>query len=193
MEEVIRTIFWMDGEILLLIQEYIRKEWMDGFWCAVTHLGDSGWFWILLGLLLLFWKKTRRAGAAALGAMGIGALLTNIILKNLIGRTRPYEVVNGLILLVEKQHDFSFPSGHACASFAAASALYRFLPGKWGVPWIVLAVLIAVSRLYVGVHYPTDVLAGAAVGIFSAWLIEKVSHMIMKRKKRVQDRTIQNS
>ncbi len=80
----------------------------------------------------------------------------------------PYEVVEGLKLLIEPQSDFSFPSGHTCASIGAALACIRFWR-KWGIPLVILAVLISLSRLYVGVHYPTDVLGGAVVGAFAAW------------------------
>ena len=98
-----------------------------------------------------------------------GALITNVALKNIIARIRPYEVVEGLKLLIEPQSDFSFPSGHTCASIGAALAMYPFLERKWGIPLVILAVLISLSRLYVGVHYPTDVLGGAVVGVLAAW------------------------
>lgn len=163
------AILQWDGQALLFIQEHIRQVWMDGFWKTITHLGDTGWFWIMLGIVLLIPKKTRKAGIAALVALAIGALITNVALKNIIARIRPYEVVEGLKLLIEPQSDFSFPSGHTCASIGAALAMYPFLERKWGIPLVILAVLISLSRLYVGVHYPTDVLGGAVVGAFAAW------------------------
>lgn len=159
----------LDGNILLAIQEYIRHDWMDSFWKFITSLGDSGWFWLTVSLLLLIPRKTRKAGITAIVAIAIGALITNVMLKNLVARTRPYEVVQGLTLLIERQHDFSFPSGHTCASFAAALVYYRLLPRFWGIASIILAALIAFSRLYVGVHYPSDVLVGLLVGAFAAW------------------------
>ena len=163
------AILQWDGQALLFIQEHIRQVWMDGFWKTIIHLGDAGWFWIMLGIVLLIPKKTRKAGIAALAALAIGALITNVALKNIIARIRPYEVVEGLKLLIEPQSDFSFPSGHTCASIGAALAMYPFLERKWGIPLVILAVLISLSRLYVGVHYPTDVLGGAVVGAFAAW------------------------
>ncbi len=158
-----------DREILLFIQEHVRQLWMDEFWISITHLGDMGWIWIFLGIILLIPKKTRRGGVAALLALAIGTLITNMVLKNMVGRIRPYEVIDGLLLIMERQHDFSFPSGHTSASFAAALGLYQFLPKKWGILCMILAVLISLSRLYVGVHYPTDVIGGILVGSFSAW------------------------
>ena len=104
-----------------------------------------------------------------MAALAIGALITNVALKNIIARIRPYEVVEGLKLLIEPQSDFSFPSGHTCASIGAALVMYPFLERKWGIPLVILAVLISLSRLYVGVHYPTDVLGGAVGGVLAAW------------------------
>ena len=101
-----------------------------------------------------------------MAALVIGALITNVALKNIVARIRPYEVVDGLKLLIEPQSDFSFPSGHTCASIGAAVAMYSFLEKKWGVLLLALAVLISISRLYVGVHYPIDVIGGAIAGIF---------------------------
>ncbi len=172
----------IDESILLFIQEYIRQDWMDEFWTTITHLGDGGIFWIILALILLIPKQTRRAGAAALLAMGIGALITNVAIKNIVARIRPYDIITELILLIERQHSFSFPSGHTCASLAASCALYRTLPRKWGIACIVLAVLIALSRLYVGVHYPSDVLGGAAVGIFAGWAGWKIQEILWSRR-----------
>ena len=175
---MVQTLLQIDQNILLFIQDHIRQEWMDGFWTAITRLGDAGMIWIALAIILLIPKKTRRAGRAALIALAVGALITNVALKNVVERIRPYETIPGLVRLIEAQPDFSFPSGHSCASFAAAFALFKTLPGKrkiWKILCIVLAVLIAFSRLYVGVHYPSDVLAGILIGIFAGWAGWKLS------------------
>lgn len=164
----------LDGNILIYIQDYIRHDWMTPFWKLVTLLGNGGWFWLVSAMLLLIPKKTRGIGIAALLALIIGALITNVTLKNLVARTRPYEVVDGLKLLIARPRDYSFPSGHACASFAAAMVYYRMAPKRWGVPAVILAALISFSRLYVGVHYPSDVLAGALIGIFAAWAAMRI-------------------
>lgn len=185
MFEIIQEI---DESILLFIQEYIRQDWMNGFWSTITHLGDGGIFWIILALILLIPKRTRRAGISALFAMGIGALITNVAIKNIVARIRPYDTITELILLIERQHDFSFPSGHTCASLAAACALYHTLPRKWGVACIVLAVLISLSRLYVGVHYPSDVLGGAVVGISAGWTGWKLQEILRNRKGRKEEK-----
>ena len=176
----------LDGNILLWIQEYIRQDWMEGFWKGITMLGDSGWFWIALSLLLMVPRRTRWIGITSLAAIVIGALITNVTLKNLVARTRPYEVVEGLALLIEKQSDYSFPSGHTCASFAAAGVYWRMLPKKFGIPLVILAAMIAFSRLYVGVHYPTDVLAGLLIGLFAAWAARHMQKYVRSHRKKVE-------
>ena len=166
-----------DISILLYIQEHIRKEWMNGFWRAITFLGDGGWFWILLAVVLLIMKKTRKAGMAAAIALVIGALITNVCLKNMVARVRPYDTYSALIPIVTKPIDWSFPSGHTCASFASAFVYFRLLPKKYGIPALVLACMIAFSRLYLGVHYPTDVLAGFLIGLLASvlavWMVRR--------------------
>ncbi len=154
----------MDGQILIWIQEHLRAGWLNPIMRAITSLGNAGLFWILLALVLLSFKKTRKIGLACAVSIAIGALITNLILKNWVARIRPYEALESLSILVSKPHDFSFPSGHSTASFAGAWALFRNTKSRWRIPALVLAALIALSRLYVGVHYPTDVLAGCAIG-----------------------------
>lgn len=164
----------IDGNILLFIQENIRHDFMTPFWTWITSLGNSGWFWIVLSVIFLIPKKTRKAGITSLLALAIGALITNVTLKNMVARIRPYEVVDGLRLLIARPRDYSFPSGHTCASFAAALVYYRYFPRKWGIAAVILASMIAFSRLYVGVHYPTDILGGLIVGAFAAWAARKL-------------------
>ena len=174
----------LDGNILLWIQEYVRNDFLTPTMKFITSLGNGGWLWIALALILCIPKKTRWVGIAAVISLAIGALITNVALKNLVARIRPYEVVDGLKLIIAKPHDFSFPSGHTCASFAAAMVLFKMLPKKWGVPAVVLATLIGLSRLYVGVHYPTDVLGGFIIGCFAAWIAVKIVEWIQKKRDK---------
>ena len=99
------AILQLDQNILLFIQEYIRHDWMDWFWKGITHLGDFGIFWILLTIVLLIPKKTRKAGLASALALIIGTLITNVAIKNVVARIRPYEVIQELDLMIEKQKD----------------------------------------------------------------------------------------
>lgn len=139
-----------------------------------SRLGDAGFIWILLGVILLLIPKTRKIGVIMAVALILDMITCNIILKPLVARTRPYDVNTAIDLLIRAPKDFSFPSGHTAASFAAASALWFAKAKKLWIPAVVLAVLIAVSRMYFYVHYPTDVLAGMLLGIFCGWVAEKV-------------------
>ena len=171
----------LDGKILLFIQEFLRFEWLTPMVKVITSLGNSGIFWIILGVLLLFTKRYKRAGFEALLALLIGFIITNLILKNAVHRIRPYEVIEGLNCIIAHPSDWSFPSGHTTSSIAAALAMFRNLPKKFGWPLIVLAILISLSCLYVGVHYPSDVIAGAAVGIFAGWASGKFAYHILRK------------
>lgn len=165
MEELLIKI---EGPVLLWIQAHLRNDLLTPFMEFITHLGDSGWIWIAGAFVLLLLARTRRVGVVMAVSMIFNLLATNIVLKNALARTRPYEVVEGLHRIIEAQSDFSFPSGHTACSFAAAVVIFLMCPKKAGIAAMTLAVLIAFSRLYVGVHFPTDVLGGAVVGTLCA-------------------------
>lgn len=159
-----------DAAILLWLQNVLRGEGLDSLMSAYTHLGDAGLLFIVIGIGLLCFPRTRRAGMVGLTALFIGFLSTNVVLKHLFERPRPWLDVAGLIPLVEEGDPNSFPSGHTTAAFAFAGAMLHTLPVKWGKALILgAAILMGFSRLYVGVHYPTDVLAGVIVGLLSGW------------------------
>lgn len=161
-----------DGGILLWLQETVRCTVLDGVLCAYTHLGDVGLLWIALSAAMLCFRPTRRAGGLALCAMLLGMLCTNVVLKHVVGRARPWLTVEGLIPLVAEGDPNSFPSGHSCAAFAAAGVWVRTLPRRWmGAAGLVAAGLMAFSRLYVGVHFPSDVLVGVCVGLMCSLLV----------------------
>lgn len=164
----------LDGDILMLIQENIRNEVMTPVFRGITMLGNSGTIWVVLSLLLLIPKKTRKTGVMSLLALLVSLLINNMILKNLVARVRPYETIAGLVPLIPRPWDYSFPSGHTGSSFASAWVFYRRLPKRFGIPALALAGLIGISRLYLGVHYPTDVLFGVVGGIVSGFLAERI-------------------
>lgn len=164
----------LDGGVLLWIQETFVNPYLTPFFIFITHLGDYGSIWIAVSLILLLFKRTRRVGILSLAALLGSYLVNNVVLKNLVGRIRPYDAVEGVRLLTERQMDFSFPSGHTGSSFASAVLLYLALPGKSGFPALILAALIAFSRLYLGVHYPSDVLAAVLTGCLTAWAVYKI-------------------
>lgn len=153
-----------EASIILWIQENLRGP-LDGLWLFITYLGDEGILWIAMGIVLLFWKKTRPIGFTVLLSLLFDFLIINVTLKDLVARPRPF-VVNEAIqpLITDVSPYRSFPSGHSGGSFSAMFALCRWVPKKIGIPALILATLVALSRLYVGVHYPTDILAGCLIG-----------------------------
>jgi membrane-associated phospholipid phosphatase len=159
----------MDAATLLFIQDHLRCGFLNAVMKAASFLGTAGTLWIALAVILLLVRRTRREGLELALCLALPWLLTEYLMKNLIARPRPYLTVEGLVPLIAPLSSFSFPSGHACSSFAAATALALIFRGRGGGWAFIPATLIAVSRVYLGVHYPSDVLAGAAVGALGAW------------------------
>ncbi len=145
----------------------IHTPLLDKILAFITSLGNAGIIWIVLAVVLLILPKTRKVGIIVATALLVNLVLCNLILKNLVARMRPYDVNTAIAILIKKPLDFSFPSGHTAASFAAMTALFLAKMKKTWIAALILAVLIAFSRLYFYVHYPTDVLGGIAVGILS--------------------------
>ena len=170
-----------DLPILDWIADNLYCAFLDAVMPLVTLLGDAGIFWILVAVILLCIPKFRKTGLAMGAALLIGLLICNVTMKPLIARIRPYDFQlehfgKSIKLLVATPHDFSFPSGHTLASFEAATVLL-IRNRKFGIPAMVLACLIAFSRMYLYVHYPTDVLFSVFMGIGIAflgnWLVSK--------------------
>lgn len=165
----------LEGPALLWIQQNLRGP-LDSLVSLYTQLGNAGLLWIALSLAMLAWKPTRRAGLTALVAMVFGLLVTNLTIKPLLSRPRPWLDVPGLTALVAEHDPNSFPSGHTCAAFAAALSWRGRLPRRWmGWMGVAMAVCMGLSRLYVGVHYPSDVLAGGLIGAACAWAAIQVT------------------
>lgn len=160
---------------------------MDGFWIFLTSLADKGRFWILLGIVLLIFKKTRKAGATVLVSLLIGHIMTNDILKDLVQRPRPYVADPAVVTLIKPLKSYSFPSGHTTASFSAAFALLFSSPKRIWIPSMILAAMIGFSRMYVGVHYPTDVIGGVAVGLLASILAGILMWCASKLMSRIRD------
>lgn len=177
---MINELITLDGNILLFIQEYLRNSIFTPIFKIITSLGDAGVIWIIITFALVINKKTRRVGYICILSLLGTLIINNIILKNVVARVRPFNAVPGLAALIAEPVDFSFPSGHTAVSFSAAVVIYRNCPKKYGVPAIVLACLIAISRLYLGVHYPSDVLAGIISGVSIAYFSQYVMNLISK-------------
>lgn len=162
----------IEAAILLFIQNHVRIAFLTPFFVTYTTTSNHGEIWIVVTLLLLIFPKTRKAGALGLLSLLLCFLVNDYILKVLFARARPFALIDALEPLVKLPTDPSFPSGHSNASFAAAFGAARGLSQKWlRTILITMAFLMAFSRLYVGVHYPTDVLAGSLVGFTGSWLV----------------------
>ena len=183
-----------DLPILDWIQANLKSGVLDLIMPIITLLGDAGIFWIACAVVLLCIPKYRKAGLGMGIALLMGLLVCNIAMKPLFHRIRPYDYkeqyLDTLIpLLVERQHDFSFPSGHTIASFEACSAL-MLRNKRLGIPATLLAILIAFSRMYLYVHYPTDVIAsvilGTAFGFLATWIVDRLWDKFSSRKGKFQ-------
>ncbi len=173
-----------DVVTLLFIQDHLRCGFLSAIMKAASFLGNAGILWITLAAILLLIPRTRREGLDLALCMALPWRLTEQIIKNLVARPRPYLTVEGLVNLIAPLNSYSFPSGHACFSFAAATALALAFRGRGGGWAFIPAVLIAASRIYLGVHYPSDVLAGAAIGALGAWGIFILSHRYIRFRAR---------
>lgn len=158
----------MELDILLWLQS-LRTPLFDAFFTFYTRLGDHGELWILIGLLLLTNKKTRSIGIIALLALAIEFVTVDFMLKPLVMRDRPF-ITHPLDILIEIPRGSSFPSGHTASSFAVAGVLlFNKVKGKWIA--IALATIMGLSRMYLFVHYPTDVLVGCLWGLIVAYSV----------------------
>ena len=160
-------------EILNQIQK-LHTPVLDKIMVFITNLGSAGIIWIILTLVCLIIPRTRKVGWVMTASLIVDLILCNGILKNLVARTRPCDVNKSIQLLIKRPWDYSFPSGHTAASFASVTALYLALA---------LGCVIAFSRMYLYVHYPTDILGGVIIGILSGVLGYKIIRRILKNRQ----------
>lgn len=175
-----------DEAVLIWIAEHLRCAVLDPIMELYTQLGNSGLLFIGLALVLLCFRQTRRAGVSALCAMLLGLIVVNLTMKPLVSRVRPWLVIEGFVNLVPEHDPNSFPSGHTNAAFAFAAALCAARSPKWvRAAALCAAALMGFSRLYVGVHFPSDVLAGAVIGtlcgLAGAWIVKRAWERISRR------------
>jgi len=182
---IFQLIQSIDDRLLDFLRLSMHNPVLDRLMPPLSFLGNWGLIWLAAAAVFLLTKGRRKAGATLLLALLLCTLARNSLLKPLAARPRPCIVHPEYALLIARPEDFSFPSGHAAASFGAA-AVILYSDGKLGVAALVLAALIAFSRLYLYVHYPSDVLAGAALGVLMAGLAISLvnrADKIIRRKR----------
>lgn len=218
----LEAILNFDLTIFKFFQDYIYQDWLTPIMKFVTDIGEGGIIFIVTGLILMCFKKTRKAGVVALGSLLIMSILNNEILKPIMNRPRPFNLVTndqtglfGLIdwnidnlkelkqawvdtyrfpWVVDEPHSLSFPSGHTSSAFAfVAGAAFVLKKWQFSVPAFVFAALMGITRIYVAVHYPTDVIAGAVAGILYAvigyFVVGKLYEVVYpKIEKKLADR-----
>ncbi|MDU4939810.1 MAG: phosphatase PAP2 family protein [Clostridium sp.] len=177
-------IYNMDITILDWIQSVFKCAFLDWFMPIVTSLGNAGIVWIIICVLLLTYKKTRKYGVMMGCALILCLLIGNLFLKPVVARVRPFDINTAIDILIKKPLDFSFPSGHTMSSFAAATVLI-YMDKKIGVISLILATIIGFSRLYLYVHYPSDVIVGLFMGVLLGIISIKLCSIIKYQKNNV--------
>lgn len=185
------VLFKFDFQILFFIRDHIRNSFLNVVVPFYTTLGDDGIIWIALGLIMLIPKKTRKCGIMVLAALIVMVVFNNLLLKNLIARARPYatypELIEDLIGIIHVPSSYSFPSGHTVSAMAVAFTVLT-QHKKLGSIVLVFAILMGLSRLYVGVHFPTDVYGGIVVGgliaLFVCWTEKKITPKLVEKFKK---------
>ncbi|SKA73760.1 undecaprenyl-diphosphatase [Clostridium sp. USBA 49] len=171
----------LDNSILLYIKYNMHSPIMDRAMILFTSLGNGGAIWIIISVILIINKKYRNIGFMALLALVLSTILGEGILKHVIQRVRPSADIPAAKLLITKPLSYSFPSGHTTSSFAVAGVLSKYFK-KYSIGFFSLAAIIAFSRLYLYVHYPTDVIAGIILGLLCSKIV-----MIIMGKNYLKD------
>ncbi len=176
----------LDAAIMEFVQNHLHNAVTDAVFPILTYLGEAGAVWIVLAVALLFFRRTRVTGVLVLVAMLLTFLTGELLLKNIVCRPRPCSAFPEIPLLIPRPGSYSFPSGHSGSSFAAATVLF-LRHRRPGIAALVLAALIAFSRVFLFVHYPTDILAGALLGVLFALAVyhffrSKLEPMLQQRR-----------
>ena len=178
---MLETIQALDSALILQVQDTMRTPFLSALLVPVSRAGDLGIFWNSVCVLLLSRHKTRRGGVVTLCGSATEYVVCEQILKRIFLRPRPYLVLEGLVYLVPPESSTCFPSGHAASGFVCAYLLTRSF-GKKGALAYIPATLIALSRVYVGVHYLSDVLAGMALGTLVGAAVWAAAGLYQKRR-----------
>lgn len=170
----------IDWHVLNWIQDNLRCGFLDVLMPFISALGNGGAIWLVTAAVLLCFKKYRRHGVLLLIGLAAGVLIGNIGLKNIIARPRPCWLDTTVQLLIQNPGDYSFPSGHTLSSTIAA-AILTSANRRFGYIAIPLAALIAFSRLYLFVHFPSDVLGAVCIGLLVVFVVLRFGGSVMDR------------
>lgn len=185
----------IDFSILYWIQDNLRNSFMDFVMPLFSNLQDGGLIWISIAVVMLFFKRTRYCGIAVLFAMGIDTLITEYGIKNIVCRVRPCNLVDDVNMLVKKPTSYSFPSNHSASAFAGAVAVMLTIKKKaWTIPAFVFSGIISFSRMYVFVHFPSDVFAGILLGstiaVLVCYLMKKTGFKALLERKNIIEKDV---
>ena len=180
-----KTMDYIDASQIYTAIDTVAEEVLDALAVFLNYAGEHGEIWIAFTLLLLLFRRTRKAGCAMATALVLYLVAGDCILKPLFARPRPCDVNTAITILVKRPHGHSFPSGHTASAFAAAFALW-LQNRKLGVPALVLAAFIAFTRLYLYVHFPTDILGGAVLGVALGAAASAIANHMANRAKKQQ-------
>lgn len=175
----------MEINLLLWIQG-IRTPFLDSVLAFITHLGSGGFVWILVSFYYLFVKKDKKTGVSIILALTMVLIICLLIIKPAVARTRPFDIYKGIELAINAPKDYSFPSGHTASSIACITVLYR-MRKKSFIPFLMLAILISFSRMYLFVHYPSDILFGALFGVLFGYISVNIVNKKFKATGGVGD------
>lgn len=174
-------ILTFDNNVIKFVNEHMKSRAMDKIMRFVSALGNNGALWLGIAFgLILMGKDKRRIGTLMLFSLGIEASVCNLVIKPAVARVRPNDA-HGLEITIDRPTDYSFPSGHTAAAFAAAASMYmsKKKPGLW---MFYIAIIMGFSRIYLLVHYPMDVIAGAALGVVSAITVNHIGNKRLIKK-----------
>lgn len=177
-----QTITNIDFTILNFIHKHLSCPFLDFLIPEISLFGNSGAIWILSAVIMLFFKKYRKTGITVAAGLCTGVIIGNLLLKNLIARSRPCWINDTVNMLIAVPQDYSFPSGHTLSSFIAATIIMH-TDKRLGTAAYILAAMIAFSRLYLYVHFPTDILGGVLLGIVIGIIMCKVSDKLYNKQE----------
>lgn len=177
------TLNILEADLLLWVQNNFRTEVLNPLMYCASEINNSGMLAIAMVVVLLVWKRYRSVGITACISLVSEFLLVSVLIKRIVARLRPYVVNEALTILGSVPTDYSFPSGHTASAFAVSTVMLLCMPKRYGIPAVVIAALIAFSRLYNAAHYPTDVLVGMLIGSVTGVLAVKLIYRRFRDKK----------